>query len=106
MLDYLGIMLDAEKIGDVSFTINLKLTDGDEYLVKVHYGVVLYYKGMQDENADITITTDRIGILALANNNADMKARYIVSVEGNTELYERFCNSMCKLKLYFNIIEP
>lgn len=106
MLDYLGIMLDAEKIGDVSFTINLKLTDGDEYLVKVHYGVVLYYKGMQDENADITITTDRIGILALANNNADMKARYIVSVEGNTELYERFCNSMCKLKLYFNVIEP
>lgn len=106
MLDYLGIMLDAKKIGDVSFTINLKLTDGDEYLVKVHYGVVLYYKGMQDENADITITTDRIGILALANNNADMKARYIVSVEGNTELYERFCNSMCKLKLYFNIIEP
>ncbi len=106
MLDYLGIMLDAEKIGDVSFTINLKLTDGAEYLVKVHYGVVLYYKGMQDENADITITTDRIGILALANNNADMKARYIVSVEGNTELYERFCNSMCKLKLYFNIIEP
>lgn len=106
MLDYLGIMLDAEKIGDVSFTIDLKLTDGDEYLVKVHYGVVLYYKGMQDENADITITTDRIGILALANNNADMKARYIVSVEGNTELYERFCNSMCKLKLYFNIIEP
>ena len=106
MLDYLGIMLDAEKIGDVSFTINLKLTDGDEYLVKVHYGVVLYYKGMQDENADITITTDRIGILALANNNADMKASYIVSVEGYTELYERFCNSMCKLKLYFNIIEP
>ena len=38
MLDYMGIVLDTEKLQDRSFTINLKLTDGDDYLLKIHHG--------------------------------------------------------------------
>ena len=41
MLDYMGIMLDAEKLADKSFTVNLKLSDGGDYLLKIHHGVLL-----------------------------------------------------------------
>ena len=35
MLDYMGIMLDTEKLADTSFTIRLKLTDGEDYFLKL-----------------------------------------------------------------------
>ena len=106
MLDYMGIMLDAEKLADRAFTINLQLSDGDDYLLKVHHGVLLYYAGEQAEDADLTIRTCRTGILALANNNAEAMGRLIESVEGDQELYQALCASMTPLKLYFNIVEP
>ena len=37
MLDYMGIMLDAEKLADKSFTVNLKLSGGGDYLLKIHH---------------------------------------------------------------------
>ncbi len=106
MLNYMGIMLDAEKLADRAFTINLQLSDGDDYLLKVHHGVLLYYAGEQAEDADLTIRTCRTGILALANNNAEAMGRLIESVEGDQELYQALCASMTPLKLYFNIVEP
>ena len=69
MLDYMGIMLDSTKLADKSFTINLQVTDEQNYLLKVHHGVLLYYPGEEDENADLTIKTKRTGILAIAARN-------------------------------------
>ena len=105
MLDYMGIMLDAEKLGDKSFTVNLKLTDGDDYLLKVHHGVLLYYKGAS-EAADLTLSTARVGILAIANGNQE-NIEKLVTIEGGDEaLFKALCESMAAPKLYFNIIEP
>ena len=106
MLDYMGIMLDAEKLADRSFTVNLKLSDAEDYLLRVQHGVLLYYCGKQADNADLTINTQRTGILAIANNDEEAKARLITSVEGDEELYKALCDSMAQLTLYFNIVEP
>ena len=106
MLDYMGIMMDAEKLADKSFTINLRLSDGENYLLRVHHGVLLYYRGEQSDSADITISTQRTGILAIANNNEEAKAKLIASVEGDQELYQALCDSMAQLSLYFNVVEP
>lgn len=105
-LDYMGIMLDSTKLADKSFTINLQVTNDQNYLLKVHHGVLLYYPDEQDENADITITTKKSGILAIAACNEDGISKLIESVEGDQELYKAFCESMTPLSLYFNIIEP
>lgn len=104
-LDYMGIMLDSTKLADKSFTINLQVTNDQNYLLKVHHGVLLYYPDEQDENADITITTKKAGILAIAACNEDGISKLIESVEGDQELYKAFCESMTPLSLYFNIIE-
>ena len=106
MLDYMGIMLDSTKLADKSFTINLQVTDEQNYLLKVHHGVLLYYPGEEDENADLTIKTKRTGILAIAARNEDGMSKLVESVEGDQELYKAFCDSMASLKLYFNIVEP
>lgn len=105
-LDYMGIMLDSTKLADKSCTINLQVTNDQNYLLKVHHGVLLYYPDEQDENADITITTKKAGILAIAACNEDGISKLIESVEGDQELYKAFCESMTPLSLYFNIIEP
>lgn len=105
-LDYMGIMLDSTKLADKSFTINLQVTNDQNYLLKVHHGVLLYYPDEQDENADITITTKKAGVLAIAACNEDGISKLVESVEGDQELYKAFCESMTPLSLYFNIIEP
>lgn len=105
-LDYMGIMLDSTKLADKSFTINLQVANDQNYLLKVHHGVLLYYPDEQDESADITITTKKAGILAIAACNEDGISKLVESVEGDQELYKAFCESMTPLSLYFNIIEP
>lgn len=105
-LDYMGIMLDSTKLADKSFTINLQVANDQNYLLKVHHGVLLYYPDEQDENADITITTKKAGVLAIAACNEDGISKLVESVEGDQELYKVFCESMTPLSLYFNIIEP
>ena len=106
MLDYLGIMLDAEKLADQSFTVNLKLTDGDDYLLKMHHGVLLYYKGVSDANADLTLSTTRVGILALANGDSENIAALVTLESGDEALFTALCESTAAPELYFNIIEP
>ena len=106
MLDCMGIQMDAEKLADRSFTVNLKLQDGDDYLLKVHHGVLLYYKDTFDANADLTLSTQRMGILAIINGNLE-EVNQLVTVEGgDASLLTALCESMCAPELFFNIIEP
>ena len=106
MLDYMGIIMDTEKLQNRSFTINLKLTDGDDYLLKIHHGVLLYYKDALSDEADLTISTPRIGILAITSGNQENIDKLINVEKGDKALFQAFCDSMAAFDLYFNIIEP
>ena len=106
MLDYMGIVLDTEKLQDRSFTINLKLTDGDDYLLKIHHGILLYYKDALSNEADLTISTPRIGILAITSGNQENIDKLITVENGDAALFQTLCDSMNAFDLYFNIIEP
>lgn len=106
MLDYMGIMMDTEKLADRSFTINLKLTDDNDYLLKIHHGVLLYYKNALSEDADLTISTPRVGILAITGRNQENINKLVKLEKGDEELFKTLCDSMMTLELYFNIIEP
>lgn len=106
MLDYMGIVMDTEKLQDRSFTINLKLTDGDDYLLKIHHGVLLYYKDALSDDADLTISTPRIGILAITSGNRENIEKLITVEKGDAALFQTLCDSMAAFDLYFNIIEP
>lgn len=106
MLDYMGIMLDTEKLADKSFTVRLKLEDGEDYLLKLHHGVLLYYRDTGTAAADLTLSTVRVGILALANSDQANIDELVTLEDGDEALFRALCGSMTTLELYFNIIEP
>lgn len=106
MLDYMGIVMDTEKLQDRSFTINLKLTDADDYLLKLHHGVLLYYKDALSDDADLTISMPRIGILAITSGNQEKIEKLVTVEKGDAALFQTLCDSMAAFDLYFNIIEP
>lgn len=106
MLDYMGIMLDAKKLADKSLTVRLKLTDGENYLLKIHHGVLLYYKDEGTVDADLTLLTVRTGILAIANGDQENIDKLVTLESGNETLFQELCSSMAAPGLYFNIIEP
>ena len=64
ILDYLGILVDTAKVSDLTFTANLILPEGN-YVLRVKNGVLLYQKGIQDADADVTWTTKRAGLLSI-----------------------------------------
>ncbi len=106
MLDYMGIMLDTEKLADKSFTVRLKLEDGEDYLLKLHHGVLLYYRDTGTAAADLTLSTVRVGILALANSDQANIDELVTLEDGDEALFRVLCGSMTTPELYFNIIEP
>ena len=106
MLDYMGIMLDAEKLAGQSFTVNLKLAGDDNYLLKLHHGVLLYYKGVSDAQADLTLSTVRAGILAMANGDQENIEKLVILESGDQALFAALCGSMAVPELYFHIVEP
>ena len=106
MLDYMGIMLDTEKLADKSFTVRLKLKDGENYLLKLHHGVLLYYRDTGTAAADLTLSTVRVGILALANSDQANIDELVTLEDGDEALFRALCGSMTTPELYFNIIEP
>ena len=69
-----------------------------------------YFPGMKAlwmaENADLTITTQRTGILAIASGSEEARAALITPVEGDEELYNALCSSMTQMPLYSDIAEP
>ena len=106
MLDYMGIMLDAEKLADRSFTVHLKLEGDDDYLLKIHHGVLLYYRGVPEEGADLTLSTVRAGMLAIANGDSESIEKLVTVEDGDQTLFTALCESMTAPALYFHIVEP
>ena len=106
MLDFMGIMLDAEKLADQSFTVNLRLEGDGDYLLKIHHGVLLYYRGASKDDADLTLSTVRAGILAIANGDSERINSLVTLESGDEALFKALCESMAAPELYFHIIEP
>ena len=106
ILDYLGIFVDTTKISDLIFTANIILPEGN-YVLHVKNGVLLYQKGTQDADADVTWTTKRAGLLSIVQKNAE-NAAALIEQEGDETCLTRLMDAVTVTSeyKYFNIIEP
>lgn len=104
MLDYLGILIDANAAQDLDLRINLAFTDEEPYLLVVRSGVVLYERGVQDESADATLTMERLGMFAILNR--DEEAQKAIRVEGDPDVIAKLTEHMAAFEFFFNIVEP
>lgn len=106
MLDYMGIRTDSNAAQDLNLKVNLKITDaGENYLLTVHSGVLLYQKGVQARDADATLTMPKAGLFAILNKDAGQQES-LIKTEGNKTVLDKLCANIIDFEFFFNIVEP
>ena len=105
MLDYLGVLLDANAAADLDLVVNLAFTDDDPYALTVRAGVVLYERGVQYADANATLTLPRLGLFAILKNDTAAQAKNI-QVEGDPDVLKKLTEHLVDFDFFFNIVEP
>ena len=106
MLDYLGIRTDSNAAQDLNLKINLKITDtGENYLLTVHSGVLLYQTGVQKDGADATLTMPKAGLFAILSKDAGQQKK-LIKIEGDKAVLDKLCANIVDFEFFFNIVEP
>lgn len=105
ILDYLGILIDASQDSSLSLTVNLNVTDDEPYVLEVRSGVVLYQRGVQDPNADATLTATRLGLLTLVRTDLDAM-RSAIEVSGDPDVLDKLAANRVTFDRNFAIVEP
>ena len=106
MLDYLGIRTDSNAAQDLNLKINLKITDtGENYLLTVHSGVLLYQTGVQQDSAVATLTMPKAGLFAILSKDAGQQKK-LIKIEGDKAVLDKLCANIVDFEFFFNIVEP
>ena len=105
MLDYVGVLLDANAAADLNLTVNLAFTDEEPYLLMVRSGVVLYERGTQADEADATLTLPRLGMFAILKNDQEAQAASI-RIDGDQDVVEKLTEHLVSYDFFFNVVEP
>ena len=87
-LDFLAIRMDASKVGDMEFTMNLVTPDnGEKFVVELSSSTLTNIEGFQADNPDLTLTINRsdleqtmMGLKSMESQIADGKAKVIGEV--------------------------
>ena len=106
--DYLGIVVDKQAMADEDIKINVVLTDTDQqYLLRFYHGPLLHFEGMQDAQAQVTLSGPKTGMLALMGGDVEL-LKQAVQVEGDEEALAKVVGSIVVTMGVpaFNIIEP
>ena len=106
IFEYLGILVDTTKVPDLTFTANIILPEG-KYVLCVKNGVLLYQKNAQADDADVTWTTNRLGLLSVIQKNSE-NINALVKQEGDTSCLTQLADAVTIINDYrfFNIVEP
>lgn len=105
ILDYIGIGTDAIAAQDDDLTLNLNITNtGEKFFVKRVNGVLLVYSGETRDDADCTVTCERIQLLGMMMGNQDVFAA--VKIEGDASVPGRLVKYITPFQQTFNIVEP
>ncbi|MBR2699878.1 MAG: MBL fold metallo-hydrolase [Clostridia bacterium] len=106
IFQYLGIITDTMRIQDLSFTANIILPSAN-YVLIVKNGVVLCEKDAQLEDADVTWTTNKLGLFGIVQKNEDTIQANLTQ-EGDETLLSKLMEGIVGFggSRFFEIIEP
>ncbi len=106
MFDYMAILIDSNAAQDTNFKINIHLTDLNEsYVLTMNSGVLLYQKGITDQNANATLTMPKQGLFAILGKDINLQ-KQLIKIDGDSDIIEKITNHMVTFEPFFNIIEP
>ncbi len=110
LFDYVGILLDKNKIASENFVINVNIADEDKKIM-LHFnnGALLQYENMESDSADLTITCSKKALALLLQGDMS-KIQASMKLEGDITKLELVVNNMNQFSVKdsakFNIVEP
>lgn len=108
ILDYMGILIDSNAAQDTNMEVNLVIVgygaNGGNHLITMNSGVLLHQEGVQDPDADATITCTKAGLFAILTKNQQGIAR--IQVDRDATVIEKLTNHLTDFDFFFNIVEP
>ncbi|MBQ2967412.1 MAG: MBL fold metallo-hydrolase [Clostridia bacterium] len=110
IFDYMGIVLNKKALVEQDFKVNFSLVDTKEvYTVHFRAGVMLVYKGALAEDAKVSVTCPKNGLLLILQRNSQGIQQY-VKIDGDKEYLDRIIDNLTEISTaedaQFNIIEP
>ena len=103
LLDYIGIMSDANAAQNDDLTLNLTVTDvNEQFYVTRKNGILLSYTGENHPDAQASVTCKRLQLFALMQGQ---KAGQI-QISGDPTVLKRLLAYASKFEKTFNVIEP
>jgi alkyl sulfatase BDS1-like metallo-beta-lactamase superfamily hydrolase len=108
--DYLGVRLDSAKAGDAHIILNFDFGDPEgTYLVELVNGVLNHTAGVQDDEADATITLTRDTLNAIVLQQTTLDAATTagdITVEGDQAKLEDLVSYLDTFEFWFDIVTP
>ncbi|MEE1048462.1 MAG: alkyl sulfatase C-terminal domain-containing protein, partial [Clostridia bacterium] len=110
IFDYMSIVLNKEALSDEDFVMNVTLIDTKEaYNVHFKAGVMLVYEGYLADNAQISITGPKNGLLLILQRNKEGIEKYF-KIDGEKKYLDLIIDNITSFDIgknsKFNIVEP
>ncbi len=110
IFDYIGILMDKGSLSEENFKINFVFTDTQEkMMLYFNNGALLQYENTNYDDADLTVTCPKAGILLLLQNDIG-KIKASMKLVGDVSKLELIVNNLNQFTTVgmpdFNIIEP
>lgn len=110
LFDYVGILLDKNKIADEDFVINVNIADIDKkIMLRFNNGALLQYDNVQSDSADLTVTCQKKALALLLQGDM-AKIQASMKLEGDASKLELVVNNLNQFSvnepMKFNIVEP
>ncbi len=110
LFDYVGILLDKNKIASENIVINVNIADANKQIM-LHFnnGALLQYENVQSDSADLTITCSQKALPLLLQGDMT-KIQASMKLEGDISKLELVVNNLNQFSVKetakFNIVEP
>ena len=107
-LDFVGIRMDAEKVGDMAFTINLITPDnGEKFLIELSNSTLTNIEGYLADDADLTLTINRTDLEQTMMGVKTMEAQIAdgtAIAEGDTSVIGKLASTLVVFDPRFEIL--
>ncbi|WP_323125724.1 alkyl sulfatase C-terminal domain-containing protein [Microlunatus elymi] len=107
LFDAIAIQINGPKAWDEKLSIDVVLTDADErFRLRLSNGALTYSSAAQSGDADLTLTTTKAALPALAQPTAESLAQAGVEVSGDADVLARLAAVLDPGDPDFAIVTP
>lgn len=109
LLDYMGVRINGPKAAGKHLRINWKQPEGQNYAIELRNGVLIYTADKSFDNADATLTVDKLGFAGLLMGGATLDKEIAAGkakLDGGADKVNELLGLLDTFPAMFNIVTP